>query len=1168
MRTLPKLLRAGLALGLAIAATVAVVPLSQAVAADVTSIYASPTGSGATCSQAAPCSVQQAQLKARELAPTMAANIEITLAGGTYQLTTPLVLSALDSGQNGHRIVWKGASAQKPVISGGTTISGWTQTSRPGLWSAPVSNSLQTRQLYANGVRIPRASGPSPVGLTMNAAKTGYTASTSAMASWRNPQDIDFIYTKGLGSWTQPRCGVASISGTTITMKQPCISNMQLPMSPIEPGTENNPSGGWPPLGDRAPDIVENAFELLTPGRWYLDRTEHKVYYMAAQTDNVPTITFTAPVLEQLIVSSASPDDPIHDVSFTGLDFSYTTWLQPSGNDGFVEMIDNATLTGPGAANSQGTCSYSEPDGTCPFGNWTRQLAAVDLQGTRNVEFTGNVFQRLGGAGLGLHHGAKDDVIKGNEITDVSGNGMIVGSYDASLPNVTTGEANLALGRPASQSSTAFGGSAARAVDGNRDGNWDRGSITSTSNDIAAWWQVDLGSAQRLSSVQIANRTDCCSNRLSDYWVFVSTTPFNTALTPAQQAAQPGVWSNHQTAQAGSPTKIPADVRGRYVMVQQSGTQYLSLAEVEVLAPVVTNLAEGKPATQSSTTAYGGVASRAVDGKTDGVFSNGSVTDTGPDANAWWQVDLGASKPLWNIDIYNRTDCCASRLSDYWVFVSDTPFNTALTPTQQAAAPGVWSSHQTSQAGTPTTVKADVKGRYVMVQQNSAQILSLAEVKVSSGASMMDGVTVSNNAVHHIGVEYIGAAGIQVVYARNTKVIHNQVNDVPYSGINFGWGGNHSSAIAPEANPTINRDNLIGYNMIYRTMLKLVDGGAIYTSNTQGPSLEHGLTMRGNVAYVEPGGINAYYSDRGSNYTTIDGNVQYFDREYFNGGCVTTGHFVIKNNYYSSALNGYICINRGTDFVAEPNNVKIPLNPGPGVVPNAILATAGLEADYRALTTARAPSVNLVSGVVGGKVLITGSGFTPASTVTLGGVAATQVEYLSSNYLIATVGTSTGHLRVTTTAGISPETALDVTGVNLAEGKPATESSDPYGALAFRAVDGLSDDYYSATGNDLNAWWKVDLTSSQAIKAINVFNRTNCCSDRLTDYWVFVSNTPFDTSLTPTQQAAKPGVWSSHQTGTAGSPTNIPAPTSGRYVMVQLAGTNYLTISELQVIAQ
>jgi hypothetical protein len=38
---------------------------------------------------------------------------------------------------------------------------------------------------------------------------------------------------------------------------------------------------------------------------------------------------------------------------------------------------------------------------------------------------------------------------------------------------------------------------------------------------------------------------------------------------------------------------------------------------------------------------------------------------------AWWQVDLGGKKKINQIIIYNRTDCCANRLSNYQVSISD-----------------------------------------------------------------------------------------------------------------------------------------------------------------------------------------------------------------------------------------------------------------------------------------------------------------------------------------------------------------------------------------------------------------------------------------------------------------------------------------------------------------
>jgi hypothetical protein len=172
------------------------------------------------------------------------------------------------------------------------------------------------------------------------------------------------------------------------------------------------------------------------------------------------------------------------------------------------------------------------------------------------------------------------------------------------------------------------------------------------------------------------------------------------------------------------------------VRVQLSGTNNLSLAEVQVFgtggAPPPTNLAQGKAATQSSTLpgyATSGAAS-AVDGSTDGNFTDGSVTATTLDPNPWWQVDLGASTAVGSVVVWNRTDCCTSRLGDYWVFISDTPFLASDPPTTLQNRAGTFASHQTSAPNPSTVIGASAQGRYVRVQLSSASYLSLAEVQV------------------------------------------------------------------------------------------------------------------------------------------------------------------------------------------------------------------------------------------------------------------------------------------------------------------------------------------------------------------------------------------------------------------------------------------------------
>jgi len=146
----------------------------------------------------------------------------------------------------------------------------------------------------------------------------------------------------------------------------------------------------------------------------------------------------------------------------------------------------------------------------------------------------------------------------------------------------------------------------------------------------------------------------------------------------------------------------------------------------------LSNVAQGKTAAQSSSLpgAPTAVAASAVDGNTDGNFYDGSVTATNLDPNPWWQVDLGASVSVSSVAVWNRTDCCGTRLSDYWVFVSNTPFlDTDTVSTLQNRAE-TFAIHQTTAPGPSTSIPVGTPGQYVRVQLSSAGYLSLAEVQV------------------------------------------------------------------------------------------------------------------------------------------------------------------------------------------------------------------------------------------------------------------------------------------------------------------------------------------------------------------------------------------------------------------------------------------------------
>ena len=101
----------------------------------------------------------------------------------------------------------------------------------------------------------------------------------------------------------------------------------------------------------------------------------------------------------------------------------------------------------------------------------------------------------------------------------------------------------------------------------------------------------------------------------------------------------------------------PSSSKGgaRYVRIALPRRGTLTLAEVEVYVDGVNVAPRGKA--RQSTTSNGGEASRAIDGKTHGIFGMNSQTHSAENENQpWWEVDLGSELPVDGVAVWNRTE--------------------------------------------------------------------------------------------------------------------------------------------------------------------------------------------------------------------------------------------------------------------------------------------------------------------------------------------------------------------------------------------------------------------------------------------------------------------------------------------------------------------------------
>lgn len=188
------------------------------------------------------------------------------------------------------------------------------------------------------------------------------------------------------------------------------------------------------------------------------------------------------------------------------------------------------------------------------------------------------------------------------------------------------------------------------------------------------------------------------------------------------------------------------------------------------------------------------------------------------------------------------------------------------------------------------------------------------------------------------------------------------------------------------------------------------------------------------------------------------------------------------------------------------------------------------------------------------------------------GLATNTLPVVSDGAGVATLpavtagATSAGPVTVTATSGATSVTfnlTVIAPASNVSQGKHATTSS-VYGGtncnpMAPLAVDGNTNGNYNActmthTNNEAQPWWRVDLLGTYTLSRIVLWNRTDCCGDRLSNFNVSVSADAQNWTAVHTQP------------GAAGASLTIETPgRTARYVKVQLTGTGYLGLAEVQV---
>lgn len=140
----------------------------------------------------------------------------------------------------------------------------------------------------------------------------------------------------------------------------------------------------------------------------------------------------------------------------------------------------------------------------------------------------------------------------------------------------------------------------------------------------------------------------------------------------------------------------------------------------------------------------------------------------------------------------------------------------------------------------------------------------------------VDTVHFENNYIHHVAVEYKGAAAVTIGYPSNSLVAHNEIAFIPYSGIHMGyeWNARKENPLTgvkeTKTNLTTDIKNNYFHDLFYSG---IYDGGAIYTLGLTGGTLGKPLEISGNYTERIGAGAATYYNDQGSTHYYVHDNV-------------------------------------------------------------------------------------------------------------------------------------------------------------------------------------------------------------------------------------------------------------------------------------------------------
>ncbi|MGW7684172.1 right-handed parallel beta-helix repeat-containing protein [Kribbella sp. NPDC054772] len=266
------------------------------------------------------------EIRNKHLNDRMNCDITVNLKAGEYPVTSSIDFDQQDSGQNGHRVIYRSVDGPgKANLEGAEELTGWTPY-KDGIYKTSFDKTKPFYTLFEDGKRATNARYPNrATDDTWAPYLTSILYQEDKMDVhnwlWGKPGDWDPTWDMSQASVTIWSGGSWSWFTDTIPLLDTNFKKTQTTLKYFTRFAMVNSRGG-------SRYYFQNSLSFLDqPGEYYVDFKGGEVYYKprAGTMDGVKVMRPTVKTV--LNLAGKSPQDRLHDVTFDGLGVQYSDFV-------------------------------------------------------------------------------------------------------------------------------------------------------------------------------------------------------------------------------------------------------------------------------------------------------------------------------------------------------------------------------------------------------------------------------------------------------------------------------------------------------------------------------------------------------------------------------------------------------------------------------------------------------------------------------------------------------------------------------------------------------------------------------------------------------------------------------------------------------------------------